>query len=211
VAIRSYFYDSVDGDRPYSASDFARAFGIAFENGILKKIDGTLGFAIGGTNNTTIFDGKAVVQGRFVEIIGTETLIVPSGSYSGQVVIHVDADNERTAKLIVKTNRTPIQSATIFELPLYNVTVANGLITDAIDIRSAGGTMPNNHLHPISDITGLQTQLNSTLTWVGQSNGVKCIMGRYNTTGKPVALFLTTTQPSASSTEHRVWIQIDNF
>jgi hypothetical protein len=37
VAIRSYFYDSVDGDRPYSASDFARAFGIAFENGILKK------------------------------------------------------------------------------------------------------------------------------------------------------------------------------
>jgi 5,10-methylene-tetrahydrofolate dehydrogenase/methenyl tetrahydrofolate cyclohydrolase len=138
-------------------------------------------------------------------------LVVPTGSYSGQVVLHVDADNERTAKLIVKTNRTPVQSATIFELPLYNVNVSNGLITDAIDIRTSGGTMPNNHLHPISDITGLQTQLNSTLTWVGQSNGVKCIMGRYNTTGKPVALFLTTTQPSASSTEHRVWIQIDNF
>jgi hypothetical protein len=211
VAIRSYFYDSVDGDRPYSASDFARAFGIAFENGVLKNANGTLGFGIGGTNNTNIFDGKAFIQGRFVEVIGTETLDVPSGSYSGQIVIHVDADNERTAKLIVKQNRTPIQSATLFELPLYNITVSNGLITVATDIRNQGGATPSNHLHPISDVSGLQTQLNSTLTWVGQSNGVKCIMGRYNTTGKPVALFLTTTQPSASSTEHRVWIQITNF
>lgn len=213
MAIYSYFYDSVEGDRPYSAGDFARAFGILAENGVLirEAEGGTLGFDIGGTNFTTIYEGRAIIEGHFVEVDGTETLTVPAGSYSGQVVIQVDSDSARAASLIVKTDRNPIQSASLYELPLYNVTVTNNIITVADDIRYQGGAVPNNHNQPISTITGLQSHIDKAITWIADPNGIKASMGKYAGTGKPVTLFLTSSRPSASSSEHRVWIQIDNF
>jgi hypothetical protein len=213
VTIRSYFYDSVNGDRPYSATDFANAFGIGFETGVLiRELNGgNLGFDIGGTNYTTIYEGKAIIEGRFVEIIGTEILTVPAGSYEGQIVIRVDSTDVRTAELIVKTDMEPVQSAQYYELPLYNATVSSGIITAVEDIRYQGGAIPNNHGHSVSDVAGLQSHIDKSLTWVADPNGVKCNMGKFAGTGKPVVLFLTSGQPSASSSEHRVWIQIDSF
>ena len=46
-------------------------------------------------------------------------------------------------------------------------------------------------------------------TWEGDPNGCSVVVGRYANTGKPIRVFFTTAQPSASSSEHRVWIQID--
>jgi hypothetical protein len=230
MTINSYFYDSVDGDRPYSSSDFARAFDIAFENGVLirEANGGVLGFDIGGTNYTTVYEGKAIIEGHFVEVIGTETLTVPIGNYSGQIVIEMDADTDRVASLVVKTDQTPVQTSTFYELPLYNVTVTDGIITGITDIRYRGGAVPNNHDHviseisglqthiddhghTISDISGLQTHIDKAITWSADPNGIKANMGKYEGTGKPVVLFLTSSQPGATSSEHRVWIQIDNF
>lgn len=48
-------------------------------------------------------------------------------------------------------------------------------------------------------------------TWEADPNGVSMIIGRYGGVGKPIRLFLTAAQPAASSSEHRIWIQIDNF
>jgi hypothetical protein len=218
MAIYSYFYDSVDGDRPYSAGDFARAFGIIMENGVLirETNGGKFGFDIGGANYTTIYEGKAVIEGRFVEVTGTEIITVPAGSYSGQVVIQVEADTKRAASIIVKTDRNPIQSATMFELPLYDVNVTDGVITAAGDRRVQGGAIPNNHIHKVSEVTGLQGQLDSltnakNVTWEADTNGIRAHMGKFAGTGKPVVLFLTSAQPSPTSAEHRVWIQIDKF
>jgi hypothetical protein len=213
VAISSFFYDSINGDRPYSATDFAEAFDIAFETGVLirENVGGKLGFDIGGINFTTVYEGKAIIEGHFVQVTATETITPPFGTYSGQVVIQLDNDDERTAKLVVKNNQTPIQSASFYELPLYNCTVVDGVITAVTDIRNQGGAVPNNHFHSFADVTGLQAQIDKSMTWVADPNGVKCTMGKYNGTGKPVVLFLTTSQPSASASEHRVWIQIDNF
>jgi hypothetical protein len=215
VAIRSFFYDSVAGDRPYSAKDFSNAFEIGFETGVLirEKVGGALGFDIGGTNFTTIYEGKAIVEGHFVEVTEqtTETLVVPAGTYSGQVVIQVDVDGERTAKLVVKMDRTPIQSASFYELPLYDVNVVDGIITAVTDLRYQGGAIPNNHNHSIAEVSNLQTLLDEKVRWSADPNGVRAIVGRYNGTGKNIVLFLTTVQPPASATEHRVWIQIDNF
>lgn len=42
-------------------------------------------------------------------------------------------------------------------------------------------------------------------------NGVRLITGYYGGNGKPIVLYLTSAQPGASASEHRVWIQIDNF
>ena len=74
MAINSYFYDSVEGDRPYSASAFSKAFDILTETGILirEAQDDALGFDIGGTNFTTIYEGRAIIEGHFVEVTGTE-------------------------------------------------------------------------------------------------------------------------------------------
>ena len=123
MAINSYFYDSVNGDRPYSATDFARAFDIVFETGFLirETLGGRFGFDIGGTNYTTIYEGKAIIEGHFIEVTGTEILTVPAGSYSGQIVLRLDTDNERNVSLVVKNDRTPIQTPTLYELPVYNV------------------------------------------------------------------------------------------
>lgn len=214
MAISSYFYDSVVGDeRTYSAADFARAFDIAFETGVLirETVGGTLGFDIGGTNYTTIYEGKAIIEGHFVEVTGTEILTVPTGSYSGQVVIQMDMEDTRVANLVVKQDRTPIKSSTFYELELWDVTVSNGIITAVTDKRFQGGAVPNNHTHSTAEVSGLQTHIDKALTWVADTNGVKCNMGKFAGTGKPVMLFLTSAQPSASSTEHRVWIQIDKF
>ena len=214
MTIRSFFYDSVNNDRPYSAKDFASAFDIAFETGVLirETVGGTLGFDIGGTNFTTLYEGKAIIEGHFVEVIGTETLTnIPTGTVNGQIVIQVDFEDTRDAKIVVKSDRTPIQSPSFYELPLYNADINNGIITAVHDIRFQGGAVPNNHNQPIGTIDGLQSHIDKALTWVADPNGVKCTMGKFAGTGKPVVLFLTTAQPSAVSSEHRVWIQIDNF
>jgi hypothetical protein len=220
MTINSYFYDSTELDqRLYSAADFAKAFDIGFETGCLirETQGGTYGFDIGGTNFTTIYAGQAIIEGRFVEVpVGsTEILTVPAGSYEGQVVIRVDADDVRAASLVVKMDRLPIQSGSIYEMPLYNVTVANNIITAAGDLRYQGGAIPNNHNQPIATVTGLQAILDAkaddsnTVIWEADPNGASMIVGKYAGTGKPIRVFLTTAQPAASNQEHRVWIQID--
>jgi hypothetical protein len=199
MTINSYFYDSVAGDRVYSGADFAKAFGIVLDDGILPKDDtGTLGFDIGGTNYTTIYAGKAVVQGHFVEVSDTEILTVPTGSYSGQIVLRLDISGERRASLVVKTDQTPTTDANaLWEMPLYNCTVTNGVITSVTNIRVQGGAWS-------------KTAAN-VITWQADPNGIFANMGLLNGTGKPIKLFLTSAQPAFSANEIRAWIQIDKF
>jgi hypothetical protein len=218
VAITSYFYDSVEGDvRTYSAADFAKAFNIAFETGVILGEDGTLGLDIGGVNYTTIYAGKAIIKGHFIEVTDTEILTVPAGSYAGMIAVRLDALDTRTATIIVKTDQIAVTSDDLYELALYNCTVANGVITGVTDVRTQGGARVKGHVHVIGDITNLQTTLNAkqntsnAIVWEHDINGVRANMGKYATTGKPIILYLTSGKPSASAAEHRVWIQIDNF
>lgn len=199
MTISSFFYDSVDGDRPYSAGDFSKAFGIILEDGVIPKDDtGALGLDMGGTGNTTIYAGKATVQGHFIEVDGTETLTVPAGSYSGMVVLRVDMSAARVATLAIRTDQTPQQDSSLWELPLYNVTVANGAITTiGTDLRKQGGAVAK----PPANM----------VTWTADPNGIYLNCGNYNGTGKPIQLFLTAAQPAASASQNRAWIQIDNF
>ena len=197
MTITSYFYDSVNGDRPYSAGDFAKAFGVIIEDGIIAKDDaGTLGLDLNPLN--TINAGKATVQGHFVEIDGTEILTPPAGDYSGMVVLRVDITTARNATLAVRTNQTPQQDSSIWELPLFNVTVAGGVITAITsDLRVQGGAMAK----PPANM----------VTWTADPNGIYLNCGNYGGVNKPIKLFLTAAQPGASAATHNAWIQIDNF
>jgi len=211
MAITSYFYDSVGGDRPYSAQAFAKAFDIVFETGVLirEAVGGTLGFDIGGTNFNTVYEGKAVIEGHFVEVTGTETLTVPAGNYNGQVVIQMDFDDVRDAKLVVKQDRTPIQSTSFYELPLYDCTVANNIITTVTDKRYQGGAVPNNHNQPMSTIDGLETELNTKIEWKQYADGGYLECG-LSSGGKTFRIYLTSTQPwDGDANDRHVWIQTD--
>ena len=42
MVINAYFFDSIDGDITYSAQQFADAFGIVFQTGVLAKEAGGL-------------------------------------------------------------------------------------------------------------------------------------------------------------------------
>jgi cyclophilin family peptidyl-prolyl cis-trans isomerase len=149
MTIRSYFYDStLEDPREYAATDFANAFGVITSPGILAKDDtGALGFDLGGVGLTTIYAGKAVAIGRFIEVTGTEILTVPAGSYNGSIILRVDADGARTATLVVKTDRTLTKTSSFYELGLYDVVVSNGTIQAGglVDKRVKGGAVPNTY------------------------------------------------------------------
>jgi hypothetical protein len=199
MAINSYFYDSVNNDRPYSAQDFATAFGMGFETGFLirETQGGRFGFDIGGTNYTTIYAGRAIIEGHFVEVTGTEILTVPAGTYSGQIVIRLDTDNARNASLIVKTDRIPVQTPSLYELPVYDANVSNGVITGVIDKRYQGGAVPNNHRHKKEEVEGLDNMV----YYFYRDDGAYIQVGDYS-------IALTPSQPPYSA--KRAWIQIDN-
>ena len=190
MTINSYFYDSVNNDRPYSAGDFAKAFGIILSDGVIAKDDtGALGFDIGGTNYTTIYSGKATIQGHFAEVATgtTETLTVTGGSYAGSIVLRIDMTGTRAASLVVRTDQTPQQDNAAWELLLYYCTVSNGVITGITDKRVQGGAVAK----PAANVP----------TYFYRDNGVYLQIGTYS-------IALTPAQPPTSA--KRVWIQVDN-
>jgi|SRR4051812_16576065 hypothetical protein len=190
MTINSYFYDSVNSDRPYSAGDFAKAFGIILSDGVIAKDDtGALGLDIGGTNYNTIFSGRATIQGHFCEVATgtTQVLTVPTGSYSGSIVFRVDITGTRAASIIVRTDQNPQQDASAWELLLYYCTVTNGVITAVTDKRVQGGAVAK----PASNVP----------TYTYKENGVYLNIGTYT-------IALTPAQPSTAA--KKVWIQVDN-
>jgi hypothetical protein len=195
LTIFAAFFDSVSNDRPYTAADFAKAFGVILSDGVIANEDGTLGFVLGGTNYTTVYAGKAVVQGHFIEVSGTEILTVPAGSYAGMIVLRVDITGTRSASLVVRTDQTPQQDSAAWEYPLYNVTVTNGVISALpVNVRAQGGAIAK----PSANV----------VTWINDPNGVCLLIGSHN--GNLYKLFLTSAQPSSVSTERRAWIQMDS-
>lgn len=188
MAIYSYFYDSVDNDRPYSAGDFARAFGMIMYTGVIPANDtGAFGFGIGGTNYTTISEGRAVVEGHFVEVTDSETITPPAGTYSGMVVIRVDMTDARTATISVRQDRSPQKDAAVYELPLWNVSVTNGVISSVIDVREKGGAVAKT--------------ADNVPTWYADPNGVVLKIRDHE-------IFFTAFEPA--NAPHRVWIQTVN-
>lgn len=188
MTINSYFYDSVNNDRPYSGNDFAKAFGVILSDGVIAKDDtGALGLDVGGTAYTSVFAGKATVQGHFIEVTDTEILTVPSGSYSGSIVLRVDITGARLASLVIRTDQTPQKDNSIWELILYNCTVSNGVITGVTDKRVQGGAVAK----PAANVP----------TFFYRDNGVYLQIGTYS-------IALTPAQPPSSA--KRVWIQVDN-
>jgi hypothetical protein len=141
VAQRSYFFDSVDHDRIYTAADFARVFGaIAGRDGVIYGYGDELAVSPGSGMNVTVGTGAAFVQGRMLEVYSAaETLSIATAHATNpridRVVIRVDLSTaQRRAYLAIKdgtpaaTPAAPLlqQDATIWEMSLAQVRVAAG-------------------------------------------------------------------------------------
>jgi hypothetical protein len=117
---------------------------------------------------------------------------------------------------------TPLDAANLNKLE--NQVAAN----DTNKVSKAGDTMTGNLTAPVINGSSNLQEAGVNLaniyqakgnyqaagqypTWEADPNGCSVIVGKMAGTGKPIRVFFTSAQPAASSTEHRVWIQIDKF
>lgn len=150
MAQKSYFFDSVDHDRIYTAADFARVFGaIAGRDGVVYGYGDELKVTPGSGMAVKVGTGAAFVQGRMLEVYGAaETVSIAAADATNpridRVVVRVDLSTaQRKAYLAVKTGTaaaTPVapllqQDATVWEMSLAQVRVpagATGIVAEDI-------------------------------------------------------------------------------
>lgn len=162
MAQRSYFFDSVAGDRIYTSADFARVFGaIAGRDGVIYGYGDELKVTPGSGMAVKVGTGAAFVQGRMLEVYDqAETLPIATADATNpridRVVVRVDLSTaQRKAYLAVKTGTaaaTPVapllqQDSTIWEMSLAQVRVPAGAtgvvagnITDEREFTSTAAT-----------------------------------------------------------------------
>lgn len=156
MATRARFFDSVGGDRQYTAGDFSQVFDpLAPDKVINAYADGLAVIASTPAAMTVkVSTGAAFVNGRFFEVYDApETLAIAAAHATMQrydlVVIRVNY-TARTASLAVVTGTpasfsapvpVPTQSSSIYEIPLARVFVAPAAssiaTTNISDMRSA--------------------------------------------------------------------------
>lgn len=135
---------------------------------------------------------------------GTVTL-TPSEGTVFNAGTPIDASNMNKIEQAIDA----VDSALDSKLDLTGGTLTGALTGTVIDgaTLKQGGTDLNSLFQP----KGNYAAPANYLVWEADPNGVRCNMGKLGGTGKPIYLYLTSGQPAASSTEIRVWIQIDKF
>ena len=137
MSIYSGFFNSVDGDRVYSADDLNYFFSGVMSDGIVKDYGSAFEVTVDGTGlSVTVLDGKAYCKGRYVENVGSMTLEVEGGGTLARydaVVIGVNLTT-RTGRVYIKKGTegaspsypTIENSATLKELCLAYIYVSAG-------------------------------------------------------------------------------------
>lgn len=171
MAQRSYFFDSVAGDRIYTSADFARVFGaIAGRDGVIYGYGDELKVTPGSGMAVKVGTGAAFVQGRMLEVYDqAETLPIATADATNpridRVVVRVDlSSGERRAYLAVKvgtpaaTPAAPLlqQDSTIWELSLAQVRVGAGatgiVVGDIADEREYTSLATDRLLAHLADL-----------------------------------------------------------
>lgn len=140
MAQRSYFFDSVAGDRIYNTSDISRVLArLVGRDGVVYGYEGELKVSPTSPEgmSVAVAIGAAFVQGRLFEVYDTpETLTIssadPANPRIDRIVVRLDlSTNQRRAYLAVKTGTpaaTPSppslqRDSVVYELSLAQVRV----------------------------------------------------------------------------------------
>lgn len=138
MTIRSQFFDSIAGDRIYTANDFSAHLGGIYSDGIIPENDSDalkVLQSVSPGKSVRVSIGKCFIQGRFVEIFNAaETLTVPDNNTGlnrlDSVKVRINFVT-RTGELFYDTGNnvsqpSPVRTDQVWELILARVTVANG-------------------------------------------------------------------------------------
>ena len=133
---KAYFFDSVEDDRIYNASDFARVFEGIVGGGVVPGKDNELEVVFGEGMEVIVQPGASWVQGRYYLNDASKALVVteadPDLSRVDRVVLRVDLGTDaRKIEAVIKTGTPAIepappdlqQESLIYEFPLYRYTV----------------------------------------------------------------------------------------
>ena len=105
MSIESGFFNSVNGDRVYSADDINNFFKGVLDDGIFKNYDGDLAVTAGSGLSVNVDGGKAIVFSKYVQNTGVLNLQLTASDTLPRydaVVVGVDLES-RTGGIYVKT------------------------------------------------------------------------------------------------------------
>jgi hypothetical protein len=175
MAVISWPYVSIDGDRDVTASDEAQGYDLFVQSGVVPGIRDELGVTkVSGALQVSVAAGAAIIAGRRYMQDEAITLTVDAGDAQPRIDIIALESNANTpvrAARFVVVKGTPAASPTAPELTVTDAVVQQAyarltIPASAQNLNSA--TLTNvrvyatgRHSHNIANVTGLQTEINS--------------------------------------------------
>jgi hypothetical protein len=175
MAVISWPYVSIDGDRDVTASDEAQGYDLFVASGVVPGIRDELGVTkVSGALQVSIGAGAAIIAGRRYMQDEAITLTVDAGDAQPRIDIIALESNANTpvrAAQFVVIKGTPAASPTAPELTVTDAVVQQAyarltIPASAQNLNSA--TLTNvreyatgRHSHDIANVMGLQTEINS--------------------------------------------------
>lgn len=151
MTVTSGFFDSLDGDRKYTAEQIGNYFEGIIGNGIFKEIGNEFAVQAGSGMNVKIGTGKAFINCHWIKNDAVLTLPIAAADkqYDRKDAIKLRLDTSETARsisIIVDTGtpnsswKAPVRSGSVYELVIAYVNVSAGATSitqsDITDCRS---------------------------------------------------------------------------
>lgn len=151
MTVTSGFFDSLDGDRKYTAEQIGNYFEGIVGNGIFKEIGNEFAVQAGSGMNVKIGTGKAFINCHWIKNDAVLTLPIAAADkqYDRKDAIKLRLDTSETARsisIIVDTGtpnsswKAPVRSGSVYELVIAYVNVSAGATSitqsDITDCRS---------------------------------------------------------------------------
>lgn len=134
---KSSFFNSINGDRKYNASDYAAYFGSFIGNGVYPNPGNNLAVTASGGMNISVAAGKAWINGYYYENTGTFNMSIDPADgvlkRIDRIVLRLDHLNRQIVLAVLKGTpaSTPTASlltrtSDIYELGIADILINNG-------------------------------------------------------------------------------------
>ena len=134
---KSSFFNSINGDRKYNASDYAAYFGSFIGNGVYPNPGNNLAVTASGGMNISVAAGKAWINGYYYENTGTFNMSIDPADgvlkRIDRIVLRLDHLNRQIVLSVLKGTpaSTPTASlltrtSDIYELGIADILINNG-------------------------------------------------------------------------------------
>ncbi len=134
---KSSFFNSINGDRKYNASDYAAYFGSFIGNGVYPNPSNNLAVTAAGGMNISVAAGKAWINGYYYENTGTFNMSIDAADgvlkRIDRIVLRLDHLNRQIVLSVLKgtpasipTAPTLARNADIYELGIADILINNG-------------------------------------------------------------------------------------